>query len=152
MRYRSTPLWLRASVALCLVSPIACAAQAQASVTVENAWARATVPGQKVAAVYLDIRSDEPAKLIGVRSPAASSAEIHSMSNDGGVMKMRQLQRVDLPAGQTIRLAPSGNHIMLLDIKQPLQPGARVPVVLIVEQKGKKKWIQVQAEVRPLTP
>ncbi len=147
MRYRSTTLWFSASFALCVISLIA-PVRAQATVTVENAWARATVPGQKVAAVYLDIRSDEPAKLVGVRSPAASSAEIHSMSNDAGVMRMRRLQRLDLPAGQTVRLAPSGNHIMLLDIKQPLQPGARVPVVLIVEQKGKKKWIQVQAEVR----
>jgi copper(I)-binding protein len=74
------------------------------------------------------------------------------MSNEGGVMKMRQLKQLDLPAGQTVRLAPNGNHIMLLDIKQPLQPGARLPLVLIVELKGKKKWIQVQAEVRALTP
>ena len=151
MHCRSTMRWLSATVALCVILLIASRAGAQGTVTVENAWARATVPGQKVAGVYLEIRSDEPAKLVGVRSPAASSAEIHSMSNDGGVMKMRRLQRLDLPAGQTVRLAPSGNHIMLLDIKQPLQPGARVPVVLIVEQKSKKKWIQVQAQVRPLT-
>ena len=123
MRYRLTKLRLCVTVALSLFSLSASAASAQ--VTVENAWARATVPGQKVAAVYLEIRSAEPARLIGVRSPEASSAEIHSMSNDGGVMKMRQLQRIDLPAGQTVRLAPNGNHIMLLDIKQPLQPGAR---------------------------
>jgi len=148
--YRLTKLKLCVTVAWSLFSLSASAASAQ--VTVENAWARATVPGQKVAAVYLEIRSDEPAKLIGVRSSAASSAEIHSMSNDGGVMKMRQLKSIDLPAGQTVRLAPNGNHIMLQDIKQPLQPGTRVPVVLIVEQKGKKKWIQVQAEVRPVTP
>jgi len=119
---------------------------------VENAWARATVPGQKVGAVYLEIRSESPAKLVGVSSPVAASAEIHSMSNDGGVMKMRQLKQLDLPSGQTVRLAPNGNHIMLLDIKQPLLSGARVPFVLAVEQKGKKKWIHVQAEVRAVTP
>jgi hypothetical protein len=149
MRYHSPAVRLCKTVAWLLISAIASAAWAQ--VTVENAWAPATVPGQQVAAVYLELRSDEPAKLIGVQSPAASSAEIHSMSNEGGVMRMRRLQRLDLPAGQTVRLAPNGNHIMLLDIKRPLQPGARVPVVLIVEQRGKKKWIQVQAEVRPLT-
>lgn len=152
MYYRSITRWFSVGVALCLVSLFACAAHAQSTIAVENAWARATVPGQKVGAVYLEIRSEEPAKLVGVRSPAAGSAEIHSMSNDGGVMKMRHLKRLDLPAGQTVRLAPNGNHIMLLDIRQPLQPGARVPLVLIVEQKGKKKWIQVQAEVRALTP
>jgi periplasmic copper chaperone A len=151
MRDRSAARLFCATVALCVTLVVASAARAQASISVENAWARATVPGQKVAAVYLDIRSDEPARLIAVKSPAASSAEIHSMSNDSGVMRMRRLQRLDLPAGQTVRLAPNGNHIMLLDIKQPLQPGARVPLVLIVEQKGKRKWIQLQAEVRPLT-
>jgi len=151
MRQCSTALWFCANTAVCIASLIACAARVQAAVLVENAWVRATVPGQKVAAVYLDIHSDARATLIGVRSPAASTAEVHSTSNDGGVAKMRQVQRLDLPAGQTVRLAPNGNHIMLMDIKQPLQAGARVPVVLIIEQKGKKKWIQVQAEVRPVT-
>jgi copper(I)-binding protein len=150
MHYRSTARRFLAVVAPSVAVLAAFAAQAQ--VTVENAWARATVPGQKVGAVYLEIRSEAPAKLVGVSSPVARSAEIHSMSNDGGVMKMRQLKRLDLPAGQTVRLAPNGNHIMLLDIKQPLQPGARVPLALIVEQNGKKKWIQVQAEVRAATP
>jgi copper(I)-binding protein len=144
--------WFSAGIALCFVIWSVSVAHAQATIAVENVWARATVPGQKVGAVYLEIRSERPAKLIGVSSPAAGSAGIHSMSNDGGVMKMRQLKQLDLPPGQTVRLAPNGNHIMLLDIKQPLQPGARVPLTLIVEQKGKKKWIQVQAEVRAVTP
>ena len=152
MNCRSTTRWFSTGVALCVVMLFASVSHAQATIAVENVWARATVPGQKVGAVYLEIRSERPAKLVGVSSPAAGSAEIHSMSNDGGVMKMRQLKRLDLPAEQTVRLAPNGNHIMLLDLKQPLQPGTRVPVVLIVEQKGKKKWIQVQAEVRAVTP
>jgi hypothetical protein len=133
-------------IAACLAS--APAAQAGGGVSVTQAWARATVPGQKVAGVYLDLRSDEAAALTGVRSSAAGSAEIHSMSNDNGVMRMRRLERLDLPAGQTVRLAPGGNHIMLLDIKRPLQAGERVPLVLIVERNGKKRSIQVQAEVR----
>jgi len=142
----------RTSAATAALSLLAFAAHAQVVVSVEHVWARATVPGQTVAALYLDIRSDQQAKLVGVRSPVAESAEIHSMSNEGGVMKMRRLQWLDLPAGQTVRLAPSGNHIMLRDLKQPLQPGAHVPVVLIVEQKHKKKWIQLQAEVRAAAP
>lgn len=152
MYRRSIRCWFFAGIALCFVMLLGSVAYAQTTITVENVWARATVPGQKVGAVYLEIRSEKPAKLVGVRSPAAGSAEIHSMSNDGGVMKMRQLKQLDLPAGETVRLAPNGNHVMLLDVKQPLQPGARVPLVLIVEQKGKKKWIQVQAEVRAVTP
>jgi periplasmic copper chaperone A len=152
MCYRSKTQWFSAGIVLCFAMLFASVTLAQAMIAVENVWARATVPGQKVGAVYLDIRSERPAKLIGVRSPAAGRAEIHSMSNAGGVMKMRQLKQLDLPAGESVRLAPNGNHIMLLDIKQPLQPGARVPLVLIVEQKGKKNWIQVQAEVRAAAP
>jgi len=119
-------------------------------VSVSQAWTRATVPGQKVAGVYLDIRSDEAARLTGVRSSAAESAEIHSMSNDNGVMRMRHLSRLDLPAGQTLHLAPGGNHIMLLDIKRPLRAGERVALTLIVERNGKKISVQTQAEVRTL--
>ena len=116
----------------------AAAAHAERGVSVAQVWARATVPGQKVAGVYLDIRSDQAAVLTAVRSPLAASAEIHSMSNDNGVMRMRRLPRLDLPAGETVRLVPGGTHIMLLDIKQLLRPGTRVPLVLIVDQKGKK--------------
>ena len=118
--------------------------------SVAQAWARATVPGQKVAGIYLDVRSDEAAVLTGVSSAAARSAEIHSMSNDNGVMRMRHLPRLDLPAGETVRLVPGGNHIMLLDIKRPLQAGERVPLTLIVERNGKKTLVQVQVDVRKL--
>jgi hypothetical protein len=136
---------------VCLAGWIASAAYAAAVVDVKGAWVRATVPGQKVAGAYLEIRSGSAARLVGVRSPVAKSAEIHSMSNEGGVMKMRHLDALDLPAGQTVRLEPSGNHIMLFDIKQPLAAGARVPLTLIIEQKGKKKSVEVQAEVRAVT-
>ena len=117
---------------------------------VAQAWARVTVPGQKVAGVYLAIRSDQAAALTVVSSPLAGSAEIHSMSNDNGVMRMRQLPRLDQPARETVRLVPGGNHIMLLDIKRPLRAGERVPLTLIVERTGKKTFVKVQAEVRPL--
>jgi copper(I)-binding protein len=130
---------------------IASAAQAAAVVEVKDAWVRATVPGQKVAGAYLEIQSRSAARLVGARSPVAKSAEIHSMSNDGGVMKMRHLDALDLPAGQSVRLEPNGNHIMLFDIKQPLEAGARVPLTLIIEQKGKRKSVEVQAEVRAVT-
>jgi len=135
-------------VAICFA--VSLAAQAERGVSVAQAWARATVPGQKVAGIYLDVRSDEAAVLTGVSSAAARSAEIHSMSNDNGVMRMRHLPRLDLPAGETVRLVPGGNHIMLLDIKRPLQAGERVPLTLIVERNGKKTLVQVQVDVRKL--
>jgi periplasmic copper chaperone A len=117
-------------------------------VQVSNAWARATVPGQQVAGVYFEIRAPRKARLVAVKSDAAASAEIHSMSNDGGVMRMRKLDGLPLPAGQTVQLKPNGNHIMLLDIKQQLKPGEKIPITLIVQQGRKKKQVTVEAEVR----
>jgi copper(I)-binding protein len=67
-------------------------------------------------------------------------------------MKMRRLDGLDLPAGQSVRLESGGNHIMLFDIKHPLEPGARVPLTLMLEENGKKKSIQVQVEVRAVSP
>jgi hypothetical protein len=122
------------------------AAEPVAEVT--GAWVRATVPGQQVAGAYLTIRSARAAKLVGVRSAVAKSAEIHSMSNDGGVMRMRKLDGLALPAGERVALEPGGNHIMLLDIERQLQPGEKVPLTLIVSQDGKKQAVKVEAEVR----
>ena len=120
-------------------------------VQITDAWARATVPGQKVAGVYLQIRSPLNARVVAVQSDAAASAEIHSMSNEQGVMRMRKLEALTLPAGETVALKPGGNHIMLLDIKQQLKPGEKIPITLIVQQRGKKKVkVSVEAEVREM--
>jgi copper(I)-binding protein len=98
--------------------------------------------------VYLEIRSSRDAKIIAVKSPVAASAEIHSMSNDGGVMRMRHLDSLPLPAGETVELKSGGNHIMLLEIKRQLKPGDHVPVTLIVQEGKKKQMVKVEAEVR----
>ena len=123
---------------------------ADAVVEISHAWARATVPGQKVAGVYLELHAWRDARLVGVRSPQAKSAEIHSMKNDGGVMRMRKLDGLDLPAGKITRLEPGGEHIMLLDIERPLEPGDKVPLTLMIEHRGKKSAVSVEAQVRPI--
>ena len=73
---------------------------AWADVKVSGAWARATMPGQEVAAVYMQLRSDVRARLVGIKTSAAKTAELHEMSNEGGVMRMRQVASLDLPAGK----------------------------------------------------
>jgi copper(I)-binding protein len=71
------------------------------------------------------------------------------MTMDGGVMRMRALPRIDLPAGQTVKLAPGGMHVMLIDIKQPLKPGDKVPLVLSVQSSGTSlTTLKIEAEVR----
>jgi len=117
---------------------------------VSDAWARETVPGQQVASVYLMIRSAVPARLIGVTTRGAKTAEIHSMKAEGGVMKMRRLDGLELPAGQVVKLEPGGNHIMLLDIRRQLKVGEHVRLSLVIEAAGKKQSVPVIAEVRPI--
>jgi hypothetical protein len=118
------------------------------AVEVAGAWVRATVPGQQVAGAYLTLRSMRSAEITGVKSPVAKSAEIHSMSNEGGVMRMRKLEKLELPAGQRVELKPDGNHIMLFDIKRQLRPGETVPITLILRQSKKNIPIEIQAPVR----
>ena len=122
-----------------------------ASVEVTDAWARATMPGQSVAGVYLHVKSTLRARLVGIKSGSAKTAEIHSMSQENGVMKMRKLDFLDLPPGETVALEPRGNHIMLFDIRKPLQAGERIKLTLVIEQDGKKINVPVTAEVRALT-
>src|SRR5574341_2407823 len=112
---------LLGTLSLVLGMGIASAAPSvHAGVVVTGAWARATLPGQTVAGVYLQLRSDAPARLVGVRSAAAKTAELHHMSNEGGVMQMRHIESLDLPAGKTVVLEPNGYHIMLMNIGRPL--------------------------------
>ena len=122
----------------------------RAAVEVSEAWARSTMPGQKVAGVYMRLKADRPARLIGVRSRAAKTAEVHEMSHAGGVMRMRKVEALDLPANQAVKLEPGGYHVMLFDIAKPLKPGERVSLTLIFEQAGKRVEVPVNAEVRAL--
>ena len=119
-----------------------------AEVSVSDAWARATMPGQKVAGVYMTITSVAPARLVAVETPAARVAEIHEMRNDGGVMKMRRMDGLTLPAGEPVALAPGGFHIMLMDIKQPLAVGQEIALTLVVEAGGTRQSIPVKAPVK----
>src|SRR3954471_10613357 len=76
------------------------------SVKVSNAWVRATAPGQKTAGAYVELTSPTAAALVAAGSPAAGRVELHTMSMDGGIMRMRQVPRIELPAGETVRLGP----------------------------------------------
>jgi len=128
------------------------AVMAQSKVEVTNAWARASAPAQKVGAVYMDLRSAAPARLVSASSPVAAKVELHNMKMENNVMKMYPVEAIDLPAGQSVKLAPGGYHVMLIDLKRDLVKGDTVPVTLTVEQSNKtRQTIEVKAEVRDLT-
>ncbi|MBI1175000.1 MAG: copper chaperone PCu(A)C [Sideroxydans sp.] len=127
---------------------VALSAFAGQDVAVSDAWVRATAPGQDSAAVSLHITSVQDARLVAVSSPVSKSAEIHTMKHENGMMMMRAVDDLPLPANKEVVLG-SGDHIMLVGLKQPLKAGDSVPVKLTIELAGKRRQaVEVKAEVR----
>lgn len=136
-------------VAALLGATLATAASAQ--VVVKDAWIRATVPHQKATAAFMQLTAAQDSKLVSVSSPDIPVVEVHEMRMDDGVMKMRPIPSLELPAGKTVALTPSGYHVMLMDLKQPMKAGDSVPLSLVIETRGgKRETVEVKAEVRAL--
>ena len=116
-------------------------AAALAQVEIENAWSRATPPGTKIGVGYLTIRNKgaSPDRLVGASSPAAGRVETHVTVRKGEVMTMQPVKGYDIPANGSFELKPAGAHLMLVDLKQPLKAGERVPLVLRFEKAGEVK-------------
>ena len=122
---------------------------AHAKVAISDAWARATAPGQEVGAAYMNLKSAKAAKLVEVKSDAAGSVEIHEMSMKNGVMKMRMLEVLELPAGKLVKLAPGGFHLMLFDLKKPLAAGEKIELSLTLKDgRGKLTTQKVSLTVK----
>lgn len=118
------------------------------ALVVRGAFVRATVPGQGVAGAYLEIESAEEARLVGGESDSARAVDIHSMSMDGGVMRMRQLESLRLPARTAVKLAPGGVHLMLVGVNRVLRPGEHVRLTLqAVTSGGKTLSVTLDAPV-----
>ena len=128
------------------------AAAVQAQVTVKDPWVRATVPAAKASGAFMQIQSAQDARLVEVRSSVAGIAELHQMAMENNMMKMQQVDGIDLPAGKTVPLASGGYHIMLMQLKRQLKEGETVLLTLVVERKDKKReTIELNVAVRPLT-
>lgn len=121
-------------------------------VTVSEAWARATAPGQQSAAVSMRIVSPKDASIVAVTSKASRSAEIHSMTEENGMMQMRELAALPLQAKREVTLGNDGNHLMLVGLKKPLKEGDAVALTITVQFADKRKEkVLVSATVRSLT-
>jgi copper(I)-binding protein len=119
------------------------------SVSVDHAWARSTVAAQTSTGAFMDVTSKEAAVLTGVSSPAAGTVEMHEMRMEGNIMKMRALDKLELPAGKTVKFTPGAYHLMLLELKHPLRAGDVVPLTLEIETRdGKRTKVEIKAEVR----
>lgn len=141
--------WL---VTALLISFASYAASNEGNIEISGAWTRATAPGQDQAGVDLSITSKQPATLVGVSSPACKTVELHSMTSENGMMRMREVKAIELPAGKRVNLSESGYHLMLNGLKAPINEGEIVPLTLNIKvaNQGVVK-VETKAEVKSLT-
>ncbi|UST55213.1 copper chaperone PCu(A)C [Comamonadaceae bacterium OTU4NAUVB1] len=137
------------SITLAAVAAVALPVQAEVSVT--DAWVRATVPQQKATSAFMRLSAPADSRLVSVTTPLTPVAEVHEMKMVDGVMRMRRVPALALPAGGTVELTPGGYHVMLMDLKQQVKAGDTVPLTLVFEdQAGRRETRQVTAAVRAL--
>jgi len=142
----------RIAASFLLAAGIVLAQSAAAQVSVTDAWVRGTVAGQKATGAFMQLKSPADTALVDAASPVAKIVEIHEMKVEGGMMKMRAIDKLSLPAGKAVELKPGGYHVMLMDLVQPLKEGDTVPLKLTFEDKaGKKQTLEVKAQVKSLT-
>jgi copper(I)-binding protein len=119
----------------------ACAQEVKAGdLVITQAWSRATPGGAKVGGGYLTIenKGSTADRLIGGSADVADKVQVHEMAMNNGVMTMRPLDKgLVIEPGKTVKLAPGGYHLMLLDLKSPLKQGDKLPVTLEFERAGK---------------
>lgn len=132
-----TIVTLAAALALSLLSGTAPAA-GPVTVTVTDAWARAGAPAARAGAAFLTVTNGgaEADRLMAAKTPVAERAELHTHLLDNGVMKMREVDAIEVAPGSPVVLRPGGLHVMLLGLKQPLTVGTRFPVTLTFAKSG----------------
>ena len=122
-----------------------------AALTIDHPFARATPPGATSGGVYFAIvnRGADADNLVSASSPVAGGAEVHTMTMEGTLMRMRPYGPLAIPRGATVALRPGGVHVMLLNLKRPLVAGETIPLRLTFEKAG---TIEVAAAVIPFAP
>ena len=121
-------------------------ALAHAEVKITNAWVKPTVPGQPVAGAYMTLVSDRDIDIVEMHSPVAGKTEIHSMSMEGNIMRMKRLERLPLKAGKPVELKPGGFHIMLMELNHQIKEGEAVPINLVSQDdNGKRVTLSIKA-------
>lgn len=122
-----------------------------AQVTVEDPWVRGTVAQQRATGAFMVLKAETDARLVAAESPVAGVVEIHEMTMENDVMKMRQIPALDLPAGHTMELKPGGHHVMLMGLTEQMVGGAVVPITLIFENSAGERFTQqIEAPVTAL--
>lgn len=128
-------------------APAPAQAQTGSTLEVRDTWASPTPRGVDVSAGYLTIvnRGRETDRLIAVESPRAARVEVHEMSMDGSVMRMRAVERLEIGPGARVTLGPGGLHLMFFGVTQPFAEGEDISVRLQFERAG---LVEAQLRVR----
>lgn len=140
MKQMTRTIAFAAAITTLLSAPLHAEDVKAGDLLISQAWSRQTPSGAKVAGAYLTIENKGTTadRLVSGSADVAGRFEIHEMAMDGGVMKMRPLdQGLTIDPGKTVKLAPGGYHVMLLDLKGQLKQGDKVPVTLQFEKAGK---------------
>ncbi len=127
---------------------LAAGAAAQTAPAVEQPWARATIGNSTVSAAYMTLRNPtgQPDRLLEASTPAAGRVELHTMTMDNNVMRMRRVDAIDVAAGGATQLRPGGLHVMLMELRQPLRAGEQLQLTLRFERAG---TVQVAVPIAP---
>ena len=124
---------------LCCAAALTQTGAQTGDIEIKDIWARATPGGAENGAAYVTLMSSAGDRLTGATTPAAARAELHRMTMDGSVMRMREVSAIDLPPGTPVTLKPGGLHIMMIGLKQPLHPGQWVKLTLTFEKAGTRE-------------
>ena|SRR5687768_17198474 len=135
MTHETLTTWRRLSVLMLACALLTACGQSE-PVSVRDPWANATPVGASVAAVYVELVVEQTDTLLSASTTVADHIEMHTSSEDNGMMKMRQLTTVELKGGEPFRFAPGGAHLMLIGLRQPLVAGMRFPITLQLERAG----------------
>ncbi|WP_223458911.1 MULTISPECIES: copper chaperone PCu(A)C [unclassified Pseudomonas] len=150
-RSRKTVVIKPLAQAAILFSLLGMAWQASAQTRIDDAWVRATVPGQQSTGAFLKITSSTDSKLVSVQSPVARTVQMHHSTMQNEVMRMDPVESVALPVGKTVVFDPDSYHVMLIGVYAQVKEGDKVPLTLTVEGvNGKKETITVEASARAL--
>lgn len=148
-------LSLAAAFAAAVALPAAAHDFKAGAIQIKHPWARPTSAGAQVGGGYLTLvnTGKTPDRLVGGTTPGARSFEIHEMSMDGGIMKMRRLdQGLALPPGGTVTLKPGAYHIMFVGLSKPLKLGEKLPATLRFEKAGEVKVEFAVEQPQPQPP
>jgi periplasmic copper chaperone A len=143
-------LWLTLGCALCLAVSAVAQKPEIIGITIGDAWSRPTMEGMPMGVAYFTIMNgrDTEDALLSASTPVAGHVEMHETKFEDGMAKMRPLKEIRVPARGRVAVAPSGIHLMLVDLKSPLVAGTKVPMTLQFRNAGR---IEIQLAVSSRT-